>query len=632
MRSTKSYFNSRLFIKTVTRYWPIWSVYLFILSIVNYFIVRESVYYSYADVVELDSLYNSTITFGLIFSAIFCLATAMFSHSWMYTARSASAYACLPIKREGLFLSTSLAGVAPLILSNLVAMIVMSLTALYFGVNAFYAALLCFLALSLFNVFSYGLATFCCELTGNAFVVPFIYAIFNFLAVVVEALLKVLAGFFIYGASFSSSFYFSFLSPIYEMITKVNTIRTPESGITGWSYIIAYAVVGLILCALSLLIFKKRRMETASDIVAFNPLKPVFKYCLSFGCALTLGMLFYSIIANDFDYNYAYGCELKTIITLGICMIIAAFIGYFAAEMLIHKSFKVFKNKWKGFICVCAVIALLIAGMYFDLFGIEKYIPDTDDIRSVSFSVFGCTTEIEDADTIELLRETHSAIIADKDRNRSLVNSYMLEDESEEFLYDFRITYCLNSGRRVNREYTLFAPDFHEANWQTLVGIINRPDCIESRVGKLFTNEIIDCSIYYAIPKAHDDEIHYATEYSEDGTEMYLTPIDSPSYPDTDSKYVELTDEQAKDLIIPALNDDIKHGRISDFNYGSSGNAHSEYLYDCSINFTISQKSNNNNYFYYDSIYFTPNVNSVSTNEALKSLGVELYTVAEIYE
>ncbi len=630
MRSTKSYFNLQLFKKTVTRYWPIWSVYLFILSIANYFIVRESVYYSYADVVELDSLYSSTITFGLIFSAIFCLATAMFSHSWMYTARSASAYACLPIKREGLFLSTSLAGVVPLILSNLFAMIVMSLTALYFGVNAFYAALLCFLALSLFNVFSYGLATFCCELTGNAFVVPFIYAIFNFLAVVVEALLKVLAGFFIYGASFSSSFYFSFLSPIYEMITKVHTIRTPESGITGWSYIIAYAVVGLILCALSLLIFKKRRMETASDIVAFNPLKPVFKYCLSFGCALTLGMLFYSIIANDFDYNYAYGCELKTIITLGICMIIAAFIGYFAAEMLIHKSFKVFKNKWKGFICVCAVIALLIAGMYFDLFGIEKYVPDTDDIGSVSFSVFGCTTEIEDADTIELLRETHSAIIADKDRNRSLLKDWRYEDETEEFLYDFRITYVLDNGRRVNREYTIFASDFHEANWQTLSGIINRADCIKARTAPLFTDDIEYCNIYYTVPVADSSANEKDADFAEEDAEYERLPIDK--YPDTEGKYIELTASEAKEALIPAIIDDINHGRISDFHNYYGSRSLSREIYECSINFSIPIKRDNSEYFYYNNISFNPTVNSTSTNEALKSLGIELYTVAELYE
>ena len=43
----------------------------------------------------------------------------------------------------------------------------------------------------------------------------------------------------------------------------------------------------------------------------------------------------------------------------GILLIVGAFIGYFAAEMLIQKTMHVFRGKWKGLLITWAVLAVL---------------------------------------------------------------------------------------------------------------------------------------------------------------------------------------------------------------------------------------------------------------------------------
>ena len=49
-----------------------------------------------------------------------------------------------------------------------------------------------------------------------------------------------------------------------------------------------YAAFGLVLAALALLLFRRRAMERAGDAVAFDVLKPLFRFCMALGCAIVL--------------------------------------------------------------------------------------------------------------------------------------------------------------------------------------------------------------------------------------------------------------------------------------------------------------------------------------------------------
>ena len=72
-----------------------------------------------------------------------------------------------------------------------------------------------------------------------------------------------------------------------------------------------------------------------------------------------------------------------------IAMIVSGAIGSYAASMLLAKSLRVFRGSWKG-LAVTALCAAVICGvMKFDVFGIETWIPEAEEVVSVTMNVSG---------------------------------------------------------------------------------------------------------------------------------------------------------------------------------------------------------------------------------------------------
>ena len=77
--------------------------------------------------------------------------------------------------------------------------------------------------------------------------------------------------------------------------------------------------------------------ECAGDVVAFRWLRPVFRYGVALASALTLGQLLYEILWRMPFQTGAYAQMLP----MGVCMVIAAILGYYIASMLLKKSLRV---------------------------------------------------------------------------------------------------------------------------------------------------------------------------------------------------------------------------------------------------------------------------------------------------
>ena len=124
MQSKTSFFNRTLFRKNLSRYWPLWGFASFVGFLapaallvrviqsgetsVEPLVVREIYYYLVADAVPIVS----------IAYAILC---AMAVWSYLYNARSVGMMHSLPIRREGLFLTNLLSGLAMMAIPYLVA-------------------------------------------------------------------------------------------------------------------------------------------------------------------------------------------------------------------------------------------------------------------------------------------------------------------------------------------------------------------------------------------------------------------------------------------------------------------------------------------------------------------------------
>ena len=124
MQSKTSFFNRTLFRKNLSRYWPLWGFASFVGFLAPAALlvrviqsgetsvaplrVREIYYYLVADAVPIVS----------IAYAILC---AMAVWSYLYHPRSVSMMHSLPIRREGLFLTNLLSGLAMMAIPYLVA-------------------------------------------------------------------------------------------------------------------------------------------------------------------------------------------------------------------------------------------------------------------------------------------------------------------------------------------------------------------------------------------------------------------------------------------------------------------------------------------------------------------------------
>ncbi len=640
MQSTKLFFNRTIFAKTAKRYWPLWTMYLLVWVIALGGITRScvAVYSVYA--FDYRDLLDLTWRLGTISGIVTACVSAMFVHSWMYNSRSTSGYSCLPICRGRLFTAVTLAGIVPIIICNLIACIVAFIVALVLGYFILLAVLQSFVILTLQYIFFYGLATLCASLTGHVFVLPAVYAIFNFVVVVVELLVKTLLTTFTFGATYDSM-KLDFLSPavfMYEHTNEIVDEVTAFATLNNWWAYIIYAIVGIVFAVCGMLIFRKRKMESASDVVAVNILKPVFKYCLCFGCALVLGLLLFTIIFEAFFVRNSPAAS----IVICVCMLVGSFIGYFAAEMLMRKSFKVFRRSWRGFLVSAAVIVLFITAMEADFFGFERNIPDNDDVNSVSIRVWGEPTVFTEEADINQITLLHERIINNKSQTEKNLYNYYKEQrysysETSSYPFNVEIVYTKDNGKTFSRNYIIMYSEVDKF-CSDMLTFLNRPECIVSRMERAITPEYISRgSIYYNYTVLAENAEKGDTKPAYDAPASYAItqpiPVNTTVSSDGELDYIhgnfELTSVQARDLFLNAILLDARAGNIGRIRPSYPGYSDKLYIY-------IEMSSQIPEYHGSELVNYTHEYihieditsDAVHTVAALKELGIDLEAIA----
>ncbi len=449
MQSRTSYFNKAIFLNTVKRFWPLWLAYFAVWALVMP--VTQSVNYLGETYRAQREVLDIAQQGGIVIGAVYGVLAAMAVWSFMYNSKTMSGVACLPVKREGVFLSATLAGLIPAVVSNIV---LFGLTMLvHFGRG--YAAVVVFdlygLAIvTMMLVFFYGFATLCAQLTGNIVILPLVYVVLNFTAVVVESTVNYILNIIVYGVYFNTYGISNYLSPIIGLMqggARTHETYLPEFdqyvvdriSYDGIGFVIVCCIAGLIMLFGAMLIYRRRRMESVGDVVAVEVMKPVFKYCLTFGCALVSGIGFYALVIQAVVYRPVHE-------TIGILlfMLFGAFIGYFAAEMLIRKSFRVFRGHWRGLLVSMLIVCVATLGLEFDILGMERRVPEAEEVEHVEVfaSDYVCYTERENIEAIVALHE-------------SVIENKAIHENSYGYSTNFDVTYYMNNGSRMQRNYTL---------------------------------------------------------------------------------------------------------------------------------------------------------------------------------
>lgn len=627
MKSKTSFFNRTIFFNLYKRFWPIFAGYFAILLILLPIPLQSMLRYA-VESIQISGDYGGNLAIeaaetvmslslygGMALSAVFAIIIAMAAYSYLYNAKNVSMMCSLPIKREGVFLTVTAAGLLAMLVSNVVVFLITAAVEASYGVLGFGYLMQGLAVVCLMNIFFFGFAVLCASFTGHVLVLPAVYVVLNFTVAVVEVLVNGVLGTLLYGYVESFDFRLSALSPVVGILSQAG-VRTNTTllengmlepigvGLEGWTLLIVYGIVGVAFIACATLLIKRRRMETAGDVVAVKQLKPVFKYCLCLGCSLVIGTCIYSIMLGNWLFGIGSGrvAGIENMSYMLLFMLIGAFVGYFAAEMLMKKTLRVFKRQnWAGFTISALVIVALVVGTELDAFGFEKRVPELNEIEKVSIYCQGEVVLTEE-DNIEMVRRLHSSIIATKAENERIGKSGEYIDE-----YYVTINYTLNSGRKISRSYALCVADEEGyENIYPLMDILNTREAVTQRM-------LLD------VPFA-EDMLSYA----------YISLFDADS---GENKDFELTSEQMKELYKTCIVPDAKENRLGKISLFDDDNYDKHFLM-AGINFELRERVvddlGNLIRYNYNYISATLTVDSERTRAWIEeNLGVRLVSIAE---
>lgn len=497
MRSKTSCFNGTLFRKNLSRYWPLWGLASFGGAMFPLAMLLELLHngFRFWSPLETRQAYYTVLSYGVpVISIVYAILCAMAVWNYLYNARNVGMMHTLPIRREGLFVTNVLSGLTMMAIPYAVTGVLLVLVTMLFGGFEPVGVLVTVLGVMGESLFFFGLATFCAFIVGNVFMLPALYGLMNFIAVLTDFMVNLLAQGFCFGLNSSYSGTVEWLSPVVYLIQKISPNSTYETqwvtdrlggqryetnvltSVTlenGW-LIAAYAAAGAALLGLAWLLYRRRRSESAGDVVAVGWMKPVFRYGCAVYAAILGGRLLYALLWESFQSGRYF-----TVLPMILCMIAGGAIGYYAASMLLAKTPRVFKTTWKGMLAVALGCAALCGAMKCDLFGVVRRVPAPDSVKLVNVYAAGSNyylTPGKDDALIEKVRTLHQTIIDDKDYIMSTAEGRSVYMETEEGSYTIgapaseivstsvssfantsvRFTYTLNSGLKVERRYNLY--------------------------------------------------------------------------------------------------------------------------------------------------------------------------------
>lgn len=461
-KAPNPWWNAALLRKNATRFWPIWGAYGAALLLMPLLLLTDGLNrtnYAYS----VDDIATGVLAFacpiGLVLAAVFSILAAMAVFSYLYNPRSVGLMHSLPIRREGLFLTNYVSGLAFMVVPQVVVFLLTLGVSALLGAVSVGALIQWLLSQICFVLFFYSFAVFCAMFTGNILALPVFYGILNFLAGGLYLLLNQLLQQFVYG------YYGSYImeKAAYWLTPALVFYRAGEVGATGGGgyrlyglhIILLYALVGLVLAGAALAVYRRRSLETAGDVVSVRWVRPVFKYGVAFCVAVTLGQFLY----------FLFNAVLPGGIWPMLCLILlSGLIGYFASEMLLRKSFRVFAKSWKGGLALCLVLVGACCVMDFDLLGFNRA-PSADRVAAVQVSGLN-TWPSDDASNvsfyftdpaeIQAVLDLHSTIARERrELQEGLIsgwNDYEYGEYKQDRLY---LYYEMTDGSSLSRRYEL---------------------------------------------------------------------------------------------------------------------------------------------------------------------------------
>lgn len=426
MKSRISCFDTATFKKDITRFVPLWALYAVGLLLIMLSTISGTLWSHPVRLLDisLEALSLANLLYGAL------CAQLLFGE--LFNSRLCNALHAMPVTRSARFVSHICAGLLFAFVPNL---LVSALMMPYLG-QFWYIALLWLGAICLQYVFFFGVGVLSVMCTGSRFAMVVVYAIINFLALVVYWLLE---AFFLPatpGVMLNFEKWMPYC-PLFQMVDTNGYFGVITGGVAvpvfagfgdGWQYLLLYGMIGVVALAGALLLYRRRKLECAGDFIVVRCLGPVF-------------LVLYTLCAGAFVSLFGALFNAHTFFLL-----VGLLIGFFTGRMLLERTTRVFRKKnfgQLGLLIILLIAALVVLEL--DVFGIVSYVPEAEDVECVVYNSYKAyDEEFTDPDTIEKICQTHREIVKDP-----------CDGDCGNFHLYIQLEYQMKDGRKVLREYYL---------------------------------------------------------------------------------------------------------------------------------------------------------------------------------
>jgi ABC-2 type transport system permease protein len=435
----------------------------------------------------------------IIVIAVFAVFCGMAVFGYLFSMRSAYMIHALPVTRSELFFTNTVSALGFLCVPQIIVFFVTVLLCLSNGIASVQYVGIWLISVLGISFLMFSVVSFCAMLTGLLFALPAFFVLINYLSLGCTLGVRLLLSQIGYGISYNDTpdiLLLRILSPIDYLLGEVSISFDTGKGIiySGGSVVAGYALAAVFIYVLAYFCYKKRKSESAGELLAFVRLGPVFRWMIGLGAGYTA-----AIIINSFVDGIPF---ILSLLALG-------FIVFFVIEMFIEKSFRVITaRRFREAVIFLGFAAASYGCVYGAAYGVEQYVPGVEQVEN-AYIYMNYPVEFEGSD-IESVRKIHEEILEHGNEIQSLAAS----DEAEEVL-NVTLIYHYKNGKSLERLYQLpSGDDFCEELAKNIYGYETGADS--------FMKYLVGMD-YASITEFEEAEVEVASE-DEDYVGHVLTP------------------------------------------------------------------------------------------------------------
>ena len=437
MKLKTSFFDKATFKKDITRYWPIWVLYTVMLLL----IMLPTVSLNGSGWRNPASQLNTSLEAWAIGNFLYAALVSQLLFGDLFNARMCYALHAMPATRTARFVSHVTSGLLFSFVPNLIATLLMMPSL----AHQWPACLLWLAVMTLQYLFFFSVGVLSAVCTGKRLAAVAVYGILNFFSLVIYWFADIVIVPMMYGVVLYVDPFLSY-SPVAALASANGYFKADATNVfewtfmqeamfsgyeESWSYLFILTAAGIALLVISWLLYRRRKLESAGAFIASRWLSPVF---------LTLYTLCAGAVLPLFSSVFVTGSDDYT-----IPLIVGLIAGFFTGKMLLDRTVQIFKKKtFIQFAVMVLAAGLVLWGVKADVFGIVRYVPETDDIEQVACNKSGSKYTLTRSVQFEAATAVHQWA-AENQCDGSCKNQH----------YGLKLTYTLKNGSTVIRFYKI---------------------------------------------------------------------------------------------------------------------------------------------------------------------------------